>query len=97
MTSAGTARVGGRAARALPRGASPAAAAALGLAVAVLVAAWLWPWRLYGFDPTDEGVQLVQVDRVLAGERPQVDFETSYTPGYFGFHAALLRATGGGL
>lgn len=93
----GLARPGSRAARMVPRGATPAIAALLGLAVALLVALWLWPWRLYGFDPTDEGVQLVQVDRVLAGERPQIDFETSYTPGYFGFHAGLLRATGGGL
>ena len=97
MTGADSARAGSRASRALPRGASPGLAAVFGIAVAVLVALWLWPWRLYGFDPTDEGVQLVQIDRVLAGERPQVDFETSYTPGYFGFHAALLRATGGGL
>ncbi|MBU6282675.1 hypothetical protein KGQ64_10575 [bacterium] len=88
---------GPRVVRALPRGATPALAAAAGLVAMLLVSAWLWPWRLYGFDPTDEGVQLVQIDRVLAGERPQVDFETSYTPGYFGFHAALLRATGGGL
>ena len=84
-------------ARRLPTGWPAARAALAALLVAALVAAWLWPWRLYGFDPTDEGVQLVQIDRVVAGECPQIDFETSYTPGYFAFHAALLRATGGGL
>jgi len=93
----GSRRPAPRSLRALPGGASPAASAAAGLIAALLVSLWLWPWRLYGFDPTDEGVQLVQIDRVLAGERPQVDFETGYTPGYFGFHAALLRATGAGL
>ncbi len=97
MMHEGTRRPGRRVLRALPRGTSPGRAVAAGLAATLLVALWLWPWRLYGFDPTDEGVQLVQIDRVLAGERPQVDFETSYTPGYFGFHAALVRASGGGL
>ncbi|HZR82399.1 MAG TPA: hypothetical protein VFD92_15000 [Candidatus Binatia bacterium] len=65
--------------------------------VGLVVLLYLWPFRLYGFDVTDEGVQLVQIERAAAGERPYVDFETSYTPGYFAFHAALWRAFGAGL
>jgi hypothetical protein len=39
-------------------------------------------------------VQLVQIERAVAGERPYRDFETSYTPAYFAAYAALWRATG---
>jgi hypothetical protein len=58
---------------------------------------FLWPFRLYGFDPLDEGTQLAQIARVVAGERPYVDFETGYTPGYFAFASELLKAGDGSL
>jgi hypothetical protein len=64
------------------------------LVVFFAVLLYLWPFRLYGFDVTDEGVQLVQIERVTRGERPYRDFETSYTPGYFAAHAALWKLTG---
>lgn len=63
--------------------------------VAALVAFVLWPFRLYGFDLVDEGTQLAQIERAAAGERPYVDFETGYTPGYFALGARLLEAGGG--
>ncbi len=65
------------------------------LAVAALCALFLWPFRLYGFDLVDEGTQLAQIERVLAGERPYIDFETGYTPGYFAVHSWLLDAGDG--
>ncbi|MDG2307465.1 MAG: hypothetical protein P8R42_22990 [Candidatus Binatia bacterium] len=65
--------------------------------VAALCVAFLWPFRLYGFDLVDEGTQLVQIERVAAGERPYLDFETGYTPGYFALEAWLLDAGGGSI
>lgn len=58
--------------------------------VALLVLAYLWPFRLYGFDVVDEGTQLAQLARVVAGDEPYQDFETGYTPGYFALYARLL-------
>jgi hypothetical protein len=65
--------------------------------VFVAVLAYLWLFRLYGFDLVDEGTQLAQIDRVARGERPYLDFETGYTPGYFGLAVALWRASGEGV
>jgi len=67
------------------------------LAVALLCVLALWPFRLYGFDAVDEGTQLAQIERAAAGERPYLDFETGYTPGYFAFEGWLLRAGDGGI
>ena len=57
----------------------------------------LWPFRLYGFDALDEGTQLAQIARVVSGDRPYLDFETGYTPGYFAFASELLEAGEGSL
>ncbi len=61
-----------------------------GIAAAGVCLLVLWPFRLYGFDLVDEGTQLAQIARVASGERPYLDFETGYTPGYFAFEARLL-------
>lgn len=63
--------------------------------VAGLVLALLWPLRLYGFDLVDEGTQLAQLERAAAGDRPYLDFETGYTPGYFALGAWLLERSDG--
>ncbi len=60
-------------------------------AVAALCALFLWPFRLYGFDLVDEGTQLAQIERVAAGERPYIDFETGYTPVYFALQSWLFE------
>lgn len=65
------------------------------LALAILAGFLLWPFRLYGFDLVDEGTQLAQIERAAAGERPYLDFETGYTPGYFALESALLKAGDG--
>lgn len=64
--------------------------------VFVLTLAYLWLFRTYGFDVVDEGTQLAQIDLVVRGARPYLDFETGYTPLYFQLYAALWRLAGGG-
>lgn len=80
-----------------PREPGPLRLACEAATVALVVAAFLWPFRLYGFDFVDEGTQLAQMERVAAGQRPYLDFETGYTPGYFALGAALLDASDGTL
>src|SRR5690606_31966577 len=67
------------------------------LGVALVTMLFLWPFRLYGFDLVDEGTQLAQIERAAAGERPYVDFETGYTPGYFALESRLLSWGDGGI
>ena len=65
--------------------------------VALLALVYLWPFRFYGFDVVDEGTILAQIDLVARGARPYLDFETGYTPGFFGLHALLWSWTGADL
>ncbi len=48
----------------------------------------------YGLNVGEEGGTLYLFFRVLRGERPYIDFISGYTPGYFYFHAGLLRLFG---
>src|SRR5207253_2583383 len=73
------------------RGRSALGPVAAGLLVAVYAAAL----RRYGiFDPTDEGLLLVQALRAAAGQAPYVDFHTGYGPLYFRLQALLVAAGG---
>lgn len=46
---------------------------------------------LYGLNLGEEGATVRLFGRTAQGEIPYIDFISGYTPGYFYFHAALLR------
>lgn len=56
--------------------------------------AYLAILRGYGFQLEDEGTLLMQLDRVLRGQVPYVDFHTGYTPAFFYGGAEILRLLG---
>lgn len=64
------------------------------LAVFVAALAYLLLLVPYGFQLEDEGTILSWFDRVLAGQRPYVDFHTGYTPGFFAFGKAAFAIFG---
>ncbi len=63
-------------------------------ATALIALVYLLPFRGYGLNVDDEGALLYQIQRVVGGEVPYVDFMTGYTPGYFYVSAALWRLAG---
>lgn len=56
--------------------------------------AWLLTLRDFGFQLEDEGLLLMQIDRYAAGDLPYSDFQTGYTPGFYGFWAWLTACLG---
>lgn len=68
--------------------------AAPALGVFVVALAYLLLLVPYGFQLEDEGTQLSWFARVVAGERPYLDFHTGYTPGFFAFGEAVFELLG---
>ncbi len=68
--------------------------AAIALVAAALTLVYLVPFRAYGLNVDDEGTLLYELQRVLAGDLPYVDFRTGYTPGFFYASAALWGLAG---
>ena len=56
--------------------------------------AWLLTLRDFGFQLEDEGLLLMQIDRYAAGDLPYSDFQTGYTPGFYGLWAWLTACLG---
>jgi hypothetical protein len=63
-------------------------------AAALITLVYLLPFRGYGLNLDDEGTLLYQIQRVVHGELPYVDFTTGYTPGFFYLSAGLWRLAG---
>ena len=61
----------------------------VGLALFLSALAWLLALRDFGFQLEDEGLLLMQIDRYAAGDLPYSDFQTGYTPGFYGLWALL--------
>lgn len=56
--------------------------------------AYLAPFVRSGWVPHDEGLLGVTAERVLAGERPHIDFDDTYTGGQAYLHALAFRIGG---
>lgn len=59
-----------------------------------LVGAYLFALRDYGFELSDEGTILYQIERTASGQIPYRDFSTGYTPGFFWINALVFRTMG---
>lgn len=60
----------------------------------VAALAYFLLFRTYGFLVEDEGTLFFELDRVVRGQSPYLDFATGYTPGFFATGAWLLDAVG---
>ncbi|MBI3783369.1 MAG: glycosyltransferase family 39 protein [Deltaproteobacteria bacterium] len=67
------------------------------IAVAVTAAVFFALLARYGLNIGEEGGTAYLIGRTAAGQRPYLDFATGYTPGYFCWHAFLLRLLGNNL
>jgi len=59
-----------------------------------LIGAYLFALRDYGFELSDEGTILYQIERTASGQIPYRDFSTGYTPGFFWLNALVFRTMG---
>ncbi len=60
----------------------------------LLIGAYLFALRDYGFELSDEGTILHQIERTASGQIPYRDFSTGYTPGFFWMNALVFRTLG---
>ncbi|MFI4982870.1 MAG: glycosyltransferase family 39 protein, partial [Nevskiales bacterium] len=67
-----------------------------GLAVGIVALALTYFGLLaaYGLNLGEEGGTVYLIYRTFAGQRPYIDFISGYTPGYFYWHALVLRLLG---